>query len=221
MLYCEPLLLGMKDHLNSPLHSLRTISEESSSLTMWIAPDTWRTEKEPERMEWIKFKYEIFSAPFRKVIILCLASKHLQALYTHYVVQPKSWRGGSKYPSHTLSRKWTKKWIALSLWAGALSPHLSPQLPIQARGLVHNGLLTKHWLFKLGVNNAAYVDWAPVMPGTVLNAFIYSLILTWKQVMKWAVSGNRGQERLSNLPKITQLGSVSSSFTWPQSLGFY
>lgn len=40
-----------------------------------------------------KFKYGKFSAPFM-VIILCFSSKHLQALYTYYVVQAKSWGVG-------------------------------------------------------------------------------------------------------------------------------
>lgn len=45
---------------------------------------------------------------------------------------------------------------------------------------MRNGLLTKHWLFKLGVNNAAFVDRAPVMPGTVLNALHLFLNLNLK-----------------------------------------
>lgn len=80
----------MKDHLNGTLVHVELFRKSEVHQQRGSLQTHEEQKKQPEKMQWIKFKCEKFSAPFMMMIILCLASKHLQALYTYYVVQAKS-----------------------------------------------------------------------------------------------------------------------------------
>lgn len=144
MLFCELLLLGVKDHQTALCIHLDYFRMTEYTSNIGCSRHTKTRKRKWREYNW-KLKYKKFSASF--MIIIGFSSKPFQALYTYYVVQAKSW-GVCRKKSLPLpfSRGEPENELCSPYGQEVLSPYPQPPPPVWAQCLV---CFMKQWLCNL------------------------------------------------------------------------